>query len=118
MWYIIIGAIGFFVAIYCGVLTGSLGSTFICFIVGAVGYVIYELIKKSIAKNNEHNQPTNNTFNNNAAADVETAKQNNTFSSKVEDVEKLKKLLDEGVITKEEFEIKKKELLGLWKKKG
>lgn len=112
MWYIIIGAICLFVAIYCGALTGF-GSIFISFIVGVVGYLIYILIKKSIVKKDENNQPVDHTINNNVAVDGQTTNQNNTFSSKVEDVERLKKLLDEGVITKEEFEIKKKELLGL-----
>lgn len=45
--------------------------------------------------------------------DIETSTVNNTQNDSIEEVKKLKELLDMGIINDEEFEKKKKELLNL-----
>lgn len=44
---------------------------------------------------------------------ISTGTKNMALESQVERIEKLKKLLDSGVITEEEFDQKKKQILGL-----
>lgn len=46
-------------------------------------------------------------------AEIETIKSKNTVISPVEELKKYKELLDGGIITQEEFDAKKKQLLGL-----
>ena len=45
--------------------------------------------------------------------EVDKKKNTNTVTSPVEEIKKYKELLDSGIITQEEFDAKKKQLLGL-----
>ena len=69
-----------------------------------IGNVLSQLI-------NKRQDQTQNVANEITAQKVETVQ--STTNSNMDDLIKLKSLLDQGVITQEEFEAKKKQLLGL-----
>ena len=118
---IIIAIVLMVIALFCGALTGF-GSIFISFLIGAALCGVYYLIKYLIVKNNNNNQSSNdNEVVNQATNDVAPSQQNleeqpmnnQRANLSLDELETLKKLLDEDIITKEEFEAKKKQILGL-----
>lgn len=94
------------VALYCGALTGF-SSIIICSLIGGGIGIIYALIS---AKNTS-GTPENPTAE--ATTLIEKEKKDDSTDTQKAQIEKYKKLKDEGVITQEEFDAKRKDILGL-----
>ena len=97
---IIIVCVG--IALYCGALTGFT-SIIICALIGVVIGVIYTIV---CAKREKTTQDTSTAGN-------QKAQETDITETQIVQIEKYKKLKDEGVITQEEFDAKKKQILGL-----
>lgn len=89
------------IALYCGALTGF-SSIIICILIGGVIGIIYALISAKNTSNTQESQ-----------TQEESKTKNISTEQQIEQIEKYKQLKDEGLITQEEFEAKKKQILGL-----
>lgn len=89
------------IALYCGALTGFSSIIIWALIGGAIG-IVYTIIT---AKKNPDTKESQQT---------EILKQKiDSTESQIEQIEKYKQLKDKGLITQEEFDEKKKQILGL-----